>query len=366
MTQGSRLQLVDIRLYAYRVAITRNSVATLGGSASNSAFIYVSGLCKRRLSTSNIQSTRSQAPIALSSPQNMAFENCTTITPDCPVSATTYGYIPNLPANSILLAIFALCLLSQIGAGIYYRTYSFLVFLAIGCTFEVLGYAGRVMMHGNVWSKTAFRMQITCLILGPTFIAAGVYLSLKHIVRYLGAQYSRIPPSYYTWIFIGCDIVSILMQAAGGGIAGAADKNVDLAEAGNNLMVAGVAIQVATMGVCGLVAIDFVFRYRRGSQPKQNNDRSACRSRAHVFFATEAFAYMTVLVRCIYRLPEMSGGWGNALMRNEEEFLLLDGMMIALAILVLSAIHPGFWFSPMAGRPRARKLESQSSEVIIL
>ena len=37
-------------------------------------------------------------------------------------------------------------------------------------------------------------------------------------------------------------------------------------------------------------------------------------------------AYTTVLIRCIYRLPEMAGGWGNSLMRNEKEFLLLDGM----------------------------------------
>jgi hypothetical protein len=27
-----------------------------------------------------------------------------------------------------------------------------------------------------------------------------------------------------------------------------------------------------------------------------------------------------------YSLPEMAGGWGNALMRNETEFLILDGM----------------------------------------
>lgn len=27
------------------------------------------------------------------------------------------------------------------------------------------------------------------------------------------------------------------------------------------------------------------------------------------------------------RIPEMSGGWGNDLMRKENEFLILDGMM---------------------------------------
>jgi hypothetical protein len=45
-----------------------------------------------------------------------------------------------------------------------------------------------------------------------------------------------------------------------------------------------------------------------------------------VFGSMVLLAYVTVLIRCIYRLPEMSGGWGNALMRNEREFLLLDGM----------------------------------------
>jgi hypothetical protein len=56
----------------------------------------------------------------------------------------------------------------------------------------------------------------------------------------------------------------------------------------------------------------------------------------------------------------MAGGWGNPLMQNEMEFLILDGMlvylfvplldvchadfcrMIALAVLGLSILHP-FW-----------------------
>jgi hypothetical protein len=30
----------------------------------------------------------------------------------------------------------------------------------------------------------------------------------------------------------------------------------------------------------------------------------------------------------ISSLPEMAGGWGNKLMRNEMEFLVLDGMYV--------------------------------------
>lgn len=299
----------------------------------------------------------------------MSTQDCTSITPACPVSATTYGYIPNLPANSTLLAIFAICLPLQFGAGLYYRTYSFFAFLTVGCTLELLGYTGRIIMHGNVWAASGFQLQIICLILGPSFIAAGVYLSLKHIVQYLGAQYSRLPPKYYTWIFIGCDVASIVIQAAGGGIAGAAGTDLGLLNAGNNLMIAGIAFQVVTMVVCGVLAVDFLIRYCQGSQAKA--DLSATkhpfsRPRAHVFFAAEISSYMTVLIRCIYRLPEMAGGWGNPLMQNEKEFLLLDGMMVAMAMVAFSIFHPGFWFPPMAAQRQERRLESQEGDILEL
>ncbi|KAH1291181.1 hypothetical protein KXX11_000217 [Aspergillus fumigatus] len=40
----------------------------------------------------------------------------------------------------------------------------------------------------------------------------------------------------------------------------------------------------------------------------------------------------------------MAGGWGNPLMQKENEFLVLDGMMIALAVLALTVLHPGYFF----------------------
>jgi hypothetical protein len=37
-------------------------------------------------------------------------------------------------------------------------------------------------------------------------------------------------------------------------------------------------------------------------------------------------AFVTVFIRSVYRIPEMVGGWGNPLMQNQTEFLILDGM----------------------------------------
>ncbi|KAG8629135.1 hypothetical protein KVT40_003000 [Elsinoe batatas] len=285
---------------------------------------------------------------------------CTEVTSICPVSRTTYGYVPDLGGNAFLCALFAACALLHIGAGTYHRSWSFMVALAGGAIMEAIGYAGRIMMHVNVWDQTAFKIQICCLVLAPSFIAAGIYLSLKHIVLYVGPESSRLKPRLYTWIFIGFDVFSIIVQAGGGGIAAAAGpENRKLLNTGNNLIITGIAIQVVTMAVCGLLALDYMLRHKKAkknglvaskNQGGYSNGPIVNYKKFLVFVGVEIFAYVVVLIRCIYRLPEMAGGWSNPLMRNEKEFLILDGMMIALAVLAFTVFHPGWWFPPMGGR----------------
>lgn len=119
--------------------------------------------------------------------------------------------------------------------------------------------------------------------------------------------------------------------------AAAGTKNIKLINAGNNLIVAGIAFQVVTMVACGLLVIIFIFRYRKArSHQASITEKSSYQAdkdqggislgKIKLFGAMIVLAYTTILIRCIYRLPEMAGGWGNALMRMEKEFLLLDGM----------------------------------------
>ena len=129
------------------------------------------------------------------------------------------------------------------------------------------------------------------------------------------------------------------VQALGGGIAASAGDHVanpKLLHAGNGLIVAGIAFQVATMAVCGLFMIDFFIRFKRAKKANsqgtmqseyekhQNVPKEARNFR--MFCYAIGVAFITIWIRCIYRLPEMAGGWGNTLMRNETEFLILDGM----------------------------------------
>ncbi|KAJ9651618.1 hypothetical protein H2198_009121 [Neophaeococcomyces mojaviensis] len=234
-----------------------------------------------------------------------SYKTCYEVSQRCPVSATTYGYYPDLSANAFFAAFFGVLLLLSLGIGIRTKTWTYTIALGIGTLGECLGYIGRVLMHKNPWNKGAF-------------------------------------------------------EAIGGGVAAGASgrDSSKLLDAGNGLIVAGIAFQVATMAVCGLLVLDFLIRFRRAKANKLENVEEKTQHqvdqrdrRKHTMFrmfcVAVALAYLTVLIRCIYRLPEMAPGWGNPLMRKELEFLLLDGMMIALAILALTAVHPGLFFSPM-------------------
>ncbi|KAG5744690.1 hypothetical protein H9Q72_012396 [Fusarium xylarioides] len=112
------------------------------------------------------------------------------------------------------------------------------------------------------------------------------------------------------------------------------------------------------MVICGVLASVYAARRWR------HRDRPAVAEfgqTTQVFMCAVVFAYLVVLVRCIYRLPEMAGGWGNELMRNEMEFLVLDGLMVALASVALTIVHPAFFLPVMRTTRSEEKAYSLTS-----
>ncbi len=169
-------------------------------------------------------------------------------------------------------------------------------------------------MHSNPWSGAGFKTQICCLVLAPSFLAAGIYVTLKHLVIYCGAENSRLKPRLYPWLFIGCDFGSIVLQAIGGGVASAAGDHGEkpqLLKAGNAFIVAGIAFQVATMVACAILIFDYYRRFQRAKKSKsQAHSESEYEKRSTVpnearnfrlFCFALGVAFTTILIRCIYR-----------------------------------------------------------------
>jgi len=127
----------------------------------------------------------------------MSYGVCTRVSLECPVEHTLYGDYFTLGATAAFAATFGLFLLAQIPLAIKARTWSFGAWLAAGTSFELVGYICRSVMARNPWNFAAFIAQNLCLVLGPTFVAASISITFKHIVLWSGPQHSLISPSFY-------------------------------------------------------------------------------------------------------------------------------------------------------------------------
>ncbi|KAL8792533.1 MAG: hypothetical protein Q9195_004903 [Heterodermia aff. obscurata] len=193
-------------------------------------------------------------------------------------------------------------------------------------------------------------MQIVCLTIAPAFIAAGIYLTLSRIVITFGPQNSPIKPKSYPRIFIPCDVASLFLQAAGGGIASVASNENKSPNLGDHIMVAGLAFQVLTLAIFICLCTDFAIKTVRRMQAMGNAalDPAHAKMRSSIvfrsFLVALSFATLCIFIRSIYRVAELAEGWEGALIKNQNLFIGLEGAMVIVAVLALNAFHPGFCF----------------------
>lgn len=284
--------------------------------------------------------------------------DCTEVyLPDCPVERSIYGYYPSLPANAFLAAWFALLFFPNIVFGIYYKAWTYMIALFLGCVVEAIGYAGRIMLHNNPFDAAGFQIQICCLILGPAFNSAAIYLALKHVVLTFGPEHSTVKPNWYTYIFIAGDLISLVLQAIGGGMAATAGDDRNQQDLGTDIMIAGISWQVVTLFIFGACAGWYVWKRSRAAKRGNHLSEQARLTLANRKFQAFAIgvvtAFLAVFARCVYRIAEMQAGWGNEIMRDQASYIALEGALIAYATFVQTVFHPGYCFPQLAGRKAA-------------
>jgi hypothetical protein len=205
-------------------------------------------------------------------------------------------------------------------------------------------------MWDNPFSEAGFQMQICCLIIAPAFMSAGIYLTLKHLVITFGESWSRLRPAWYTYIFITGDFLSLLLQGVGGGMAATGDPGSEQQDNGTNIMIAGVVLQVVTLTIFGILLIEYAIRtYHHGAEISHEARALLQKRSFRSFMFAIALAFITIFTRCIYRIPELAFGWRSELMRDEVDFIVLEGAMIVVAVAVLTIFHPGYCFPALSG-----------------
>ncbi|KAM5440944.1 hypothetical protein MferCBS31731_004083 [Microsporum ferrugineum] len=275
--------------------------------------------------------------------------SCTEVTAKCPVQASIYGYYPNLPINAALAALFGILMLIQGWQTLKYKTYSYSFAMTVGCLGEAIGYVGRIILHDNPFSSTGFQMQITTLIMAPAFFSAAIYLTLKHLCLALGPNLSLLKPRFYTWIFIGVDLLSLTLQGIGGGLAATAKSNKAQQDAGTNVMIAGIVWQVFTLTVFGFLVAHFFWRLRSERRHTANpTAKQLWGSRKFkLFLGSTTIAFLFIFIRCVYRIAEMVGGWRNEIMQDEVSFVVLESFLCLVAAMLMTVFHAGDCFPQM-------------------
>ncbi|KAI9755882.1 MAG: hypothetical protein M4579_004095 [Chaenotheca gracillima] len=252
-------------------------------------------------------------------------------------------YVPNLAGNIFFIAFFSIALAAQLFLSIKTKTWGFLAAIVGALLLEILGYIGRIGLHNNTDSHNGFLMYLISLTIAGAFYAASIYVTLAHIVVVFGEHISRVRPRTYTIVFMSCDFFSLLLQAIGGAIASSADTQ-KLSQLGVHIMIAGLSTQVFSLIVFIVLALEFAWRAYKAD----HFDPKAADLRRSLYFRSFIFALglgtLTLFIRSVFRVAELSEGYDGALANDEITFMTLEGTMIAITTLCLTIFHPGVSF----------------------
>ncbi|KAJ7228097.1 RTA1-domain-containing protein [Mycena rebaudengoi] len=249
--------------------------------------------------------------------------------------AAQYGYIPQESVAILFLVLFGISTILHLGQATYFRTW-WLLPTACLCRFgELVGWGGRLWSSFSPQAKDPNLMQITTTIISPTPLLAVNFILLSRLVQRLGISYSWLSPKWYTIIFLTCDIVALVVQDVGGGMASSAD---DLADAKR----ARSASTWREHNACG-------HRLPIGGDTSTDSpahsvsySRGVLTPRLKIINGARLFSTTVLFIRSIYRTIELGSGWNGRIIHTEVYFNVLDGGMVVLAIFTMNFAHPGF------------------------
>ncbi|KAJ7501062.1 RTA1-domain-containing protein [Mycena galericulata] len=259
-----------------------------------------------------------------------------------------YGYVPQEGVAIIFLILFGISTIAHLSQATWFRTWWLLPTAVLCGIGELIGWSGRLWSSLSPTAETPFLMQISTTIISPTPLLAANFIILSRVIHQLGPSYSWLTPKWYTRIFLPCDVIALVVQAVGGGMASSAgEDDLTAANRGANVMLGGIGFQFASILIFSTLAVDFIQRYLR-DRPVHlvMSRRGVLNMRLKIMLAALAFSTLTLSVRSMYRIIELASGWEGSIIRTEVYFDAMDGAMVVLAIFTINVAHPGLLLRP--------------------
>ncbi|KAJ5208084.1 hypothetical protein N7449_002463 [Penicillium cf. viridicatum] len=260
---------------------------------------------------------------------------------------TLYNYDPSGVAAIIFVALFGLTTLVHIFQMIRSRSWFFIPFI-IGGISEAVGYVGRYLnsRESPDYTTAPYIMQSLLLLVAPAFFAASIYMILGRSIISTGhEQLSLIRVKWLTKIFVCGDVISFLAQCAGGGFL-SSTKSQSKITLGQNIIIAGLFIQIAFFGFFVVTASVFHYRLSKCNDCTPKSSIAVPWMKClHVLYAASLF----IMIRSIFRAIEYITGTNGPLMSTEVYLYVFDAALMFLTMITFNIFSPKSLVTPRHG-----------------
>uniref|UniRef100_A0A8H7KDB7 RTA1 domain protein n=1 Tax=Bionectria ochroleuca TaxID=29856 RepID=A0A8H7KDB7_BIOOC len=247
-----------------------------------------------------------------------------------------YRFIPSTAANTVFIVLFGIATILHFFQMLRTKTW-YLTALVTGGVAELIGYIGRLMnalQKPGCWTLGPYIMQNVLILIAPALMAASIYMILGRIILLTdGERYALVKRRWLTKLFVTGDVISLMMQASGGGLMAI---NADLMKIGEKVIIGGLFVQLAFFGFFIIVAA--LFHYRMRQNP--TSQASQPRIRWQIYLMTLYVTGTLIWIRSLFRAIEFIEGNMGPLMRQEVYVFVFDGMLMFIVLLWMNWFHP--------------------------
>lgn len=127
----------------------------------------------------------------------------------------------------------------------------------MGCVMEAVDYTAKAISSSDTSALVPYIIQSVLLLVAPASMTATIYILFGRILVLLRCKNLSIVPSRFsTTIFVTGDILSSILQAAGGGLMSQEGST----SIGLNLIVAGLFVQISFFGLFLITELRFALQ----------------------------------------------------------------------------------------------------------
>jgi len=250
-------------------------------------------------------------------------------------------YIANNVLTSVALALF-LATTVALFANMWRWGAKFMLPMTIGGLTYCVGLSLRFGLHYHPDSGQGLYIpEYLFVVLSPCAFIAAVYILLGRLARHLEAGHHLwVAPHKITKIFITSDILTFLVQAAGG--ATSTSINEKARNTGRRIFLVGLILQLISFFFFTSLLLVWAFKVHRFERATWTRDAGKpWYNDWRALLASLAISCFGILVRSFYRCIEISEGFTGFLATTEVFFYTLDALPLLFAIGVYVPFWPG-------------------------